>query len=81
MDKDRHRKRPQGDIIGETLAIHRLAVEGARQNPEGRVAEVTDIIPVDFSVTSSPKKLAPPIKGNTIDMYMPRKRSKSGHLY
>ena len=49
-------------MIEETLAQHRLAVGGARQDPEGRVAEVVDAAPIDEVATSSPRNRAPPTR-------------------
>ena len=59
MSQGGKQERTQRKVIEETLAQHKLAVGGARQNPEGRVAEVVDAAPIDEVATSSPKKRAP----------------------
>ena len=55
-------ERTQRKVIEETFAQHKLAVEGARQNPEGRVAEVVDTTLIGEFTTLSPKDRAPPTK-------------------
>ena len=52
----------QKETIDGIFVLHKLAVEGARQNPEGRVGVVEDAVPLDTSVTPSPKKCKAPTK-------------------
>ena len=42
--------------------MYKLAVEGARQGPEGRVAMVEAAVPLDASVASIPKKRKDPTR-------------------
>ena len=62
MNQGETQKRAQRKAIEETLAQHKLAVEGVRKSPEGCVAEVADTISIDEFATSSPKKRTPPTK-------------------
>ena len=65
MDRDGQQRQAQSEAIKETLAMHKLAVEGARQNPEGRVADIVDAAPFDDSATASLKKPTPSSRGRS----------------
>ena len=52
--------------VNESFAQHKIAVEDARLNPEGRTARVGDAEKFDLEATTTPKKRS---KGTTRRTY------------